>query len=123
VQTVSLGRRLGAYLIDAFVAVFSAVAIAGVHYPPERISEDPRDTLVISAFFIVEVALTTGLLGYSIGKRVLGMRVENRDGEPIGVLRALVRTALMFLVIPAVVMTDDKRGLHDLAAGSRVIRA
>ena len=122
-QTVSLGRRLGAYLIDAFVAVFSSVAIAGVHYPPERISEDPRDTLVISAFFIVEVALTTGLVGYSIGKRVLGMRVENRDGEPIGVLRALVRTALMFLVIPAVVMTDDKRGLHDLAAGSRVIRA
>jgi uncharacterized RDD family membrane protein YckC len=30
---------------------------------------------------------------------------------------------LLSLVIPAIVMNEDKRGLHDLAAGSRVIRA
>ena len=38
------------------------------------------------------------------------------NGGPV----ALVRTALLCLVIPALVMTDDKRGIHDLAAGSRV---
>jgi hypothetical protein len=34
-----------------------------------------------------------------------------------------VRTALLCLVIPAIVMNDDKRGIHDLAAGSRVAPA
>lgn len=117
-QTPSLLRRLGALLVDWIIASLSAVALAGVHYPPEDIKEN----LVITAFFVVEMSVLTGLLGYSIGKRVLGLKVESRDGRPIGLLRAFVRSLLLCLVIPALVMTDDKRGLHDLAAGSRVAR-
>jgi len=119
VETPSLGRRLGALLVDWIVAALSAVALTGVKYPPENI----RQNLVITAFFVGEVALLTGLLGVTIGKRIFGLRVEGPDGRPIGVPRAVVRTVLLALVIPAIVMNDDKRGLHDLAAGSRVIRA
>lgn len=115
----SLGRRLGALLIDWIIASLSAVALAGVHYPPEDIKEN----LVITAFFVVEVGLLTGLVGRSIGKRLLGLRVENPSGRPIGVPRALLRTALISIVVPAVIMTEDKRGLHDIAAGSRVVRS
>lgn len=115
----STGRRLLALLIDWVVAAFTAVALFGVHYPPEGIGEQ----LVINGVFVVEVALLVGLLGFSIGKRVMGLRVINPDGRPIGVPRALLRTVLLSLVIPAIVMTDDKRGLHDLAAGSKVVRA
>jgi uncharacterized RDD family membrane protein YckC len=122
VEIPSLVRRLGALLIDWVIAALSAVAIAGVHYPPAPLDEDPSDTFIIIAFFIVEVAVLTGLLGRSIGKRLLGMKVENPAGQPIGIPRALVRTALLCIVLPAIIMTDDKRGLHDLAAGSRVIR-
>ena len=118
-QTPSLLRRLGALLIDWIVASLSAAALAGTHYPPDDIKEN----LVITAFFVVEMSLLTGLLGFSIGKRILGLKVENRDGRPIGLVRAFVRSLLICLVIPAIVMTDDKRGLHDLAAGSRVARA
>ncbi len=118
-QTVSLGRRLGALFIDWIIAALSGVAVAGVSYPPK----DPKENLIITGIFIVEVALLTGLLGFSIGKRIFGLKVENVDGRPIGVGRAVIRTALVCLVIPAIVMTDDQRGLHDLAAGSRVIRA
>jgi uncharacterized RDD family membrane protein YckC len=119
VQTASLGRRLGALFIDWIIAGLSAVAVAGVSYPPKNLTEN----FIITGFFVGEVSLLTGLLGYSIGKRILGLKVENRDGRPIGILRALVRTALLCLAIPALVMTEDRRGLHDLAAGSRVIRA
>ena len=69
------------------------------------------------------MAVLTGLLGFTIGKRIFRLKVENVEGQPIGILRAFLRSALVCLVLPAVVMTDDKRGLHDLAAGSRVIRA
>lgn len=71
--------------------------------------------------FWLQVSVLVGFLGYSIGKRLLGLRVINAEGAPIGLLRAMLRTALLCLVIPAVLMTDDKRGLHDLAAGSKEI--
>jgi uncharacterized RDD family membrane protein YckC len=116
VQTPPLLRRLGALLVDWIIASLSSAALAGTHYPPKDIKEN----LVITAFFVVEMSVLTGLLGYSIGKRIFGLKVENPDGRPIGIPRALVRSLLICLVIPALVMTDDKRGLHDLAAGSRV---
>ena len=119
----SLIRRLGALLIDWIIASLSAVAIAGVSYPPAPLDEDASQTFIIIGFFVLEVGVLTGLLGRSIGKRLLGMKIENRDGQPIGVPRALLRTVLMVLVLPAIVMTDDKRGMHDLAAGSRVVKA
>lgn len=118
-QTVSLARRLVALGIDWVLAMFSAAAIADVTVPPQGL----RQSLVVSGVFIVEVALLTGLLGFSIGKRVMGLRVERPGGRPIGVPRALLRTLLLSLVLPAVVMTDDRRGLHDVAASSRVIRS
>ena len=39
-----------------------------------------------------------------------------------GPLRALVRTALLCLVIPAVVWGPDGRGLHDVVAGTTITR-
>ncbi len=118
----SIGRRLVALMIDWVIAAFSAVALfgfTGVRYPPADVS----DQLVINAVYIVEVAVLVGLLGFSIGKRVMGLRVINADGEPIGLIRAFLRTALLSFVLPAIVMTEDKRGLHDLAAGSKVVYA
>lgn len=117
VEIASLGRRLGALLIDWFIAVFSAAALTGNAVPPDG----PRQGLITTGFFIAEVALLTGLLGVSIGKRIFGLRVEAPNRRPIGVPRAVIRTVLLSLVLPALVMTDDRRGLHDIAAGSRVI--
>lgn len=118
-DTPSLGRRIAALFIDWAVAALSAVALTSVSYPPKN----PAQNLMIVGFFIVEVALLTGLLGVTIGKRLMGLKVENPQGKPIGIPRAVIRTALLSLVLPAIVMNDEKRGLHDIAAGSRVARA
>jgi uncharacterized RDD family membrane protein YckC len=118
VQTPSLLRRLGALLVDWIIASLSAAALAGTHYPPKDIKEN----LIITAFFVVEMSVLTGLVGFTIGKRIFQLKVENPDGQPIGVARAFVRSLLVCLVIPAIVMNDDQRGIHDLAAGSRVAR-
>jgi uncharacterized RDD family membrane protein YckC len=117
VQTVSLGRRLVALVVDWVIAMLSAAVVARISVPPEGV----REGLVVSAVFIVEVGVLVGLLGFSIGKRVVVLRVEGPDGRPIGVLRGLLRTFLLSLVLPALVMTEDRRGLHDLAARSRVV--
>ena len=119
VQTVSIGRRFAALVIDWVIAVLSAAAVANSTVPPEGL----RESFLVSGIFVLEVGLLVGLLGFSIGKRLLGLQVEGPDGRPIGVPRALLRTFLLALVIPALVRNDEGRGLHDIASSSRVVRA
>jgi len=70
----------------------------------------------------VQMTVLTGLLGASIGQRVLGMAVVRLDRHPVGLPRAAVRSLLICLAIPPLVFDRDSRGLHDLAAGTVVVR-
>ena len=116
-QEPSLLRRIAALSIDWFIALATAAALTGTPMFREGRVNEWIPLLV----FWLQVSVLVGFLGYSIGKRLLGMRVINAEGAPIGLLRAMVRTALLCLVIPAILMTEDKRGLHDLAVGSKEI--
>ena len=73
--------------------------------------------------FCAEVYLLTALTGFTVGKRLLGLRVARLDGKPVGFWWSLVRTILLITVIPALVTDRDLRGLHDRAANTIVIRA
>jgi uncharacterized RDD family membrane protein YckC len=110
-------RRIGALFIDWIIAMFSAAAISGT-----SISDPQANPFWPLAAFFVEVSLITGLLGYSIGKRVFGIRVIRQDGSPIGFPRAVLRTALVCLVIPVLIQSEHQRGLQDVATGSMVAR-
>lgn len=116
----SIGRRLGALFVDWMIAVLTSAAIT---MTPPLWGEDRAPGWVPMLAFFVEVTLLTGLLGVTIGKRLFGLRVIDVDGRPPGLGRAALRTALLCLVLPALIMTDDKRGLHDLAAGTKVVHA
>ena len=61
-------------------------------------------------------------LGGSPGHRLMGMYLVRVSGGWTGLWRPIVRTALLFLIIPAVVADDDHRGLHDKAAGTILLR-
>ena len=75
------------------------------------------------AIFAAEVYLLTALTGFTVGMRLIGLRVVRLDGRPVGFVWALVRTVLLLAVIPAVVFDRDTRGLHDRAANTVVVRA
>jgi uncharacterized RDD family membrane protein YckC len=105
-----MGRRLLALLVDWLAS--TAVALA--------IFQSAGWTLVV---FSVEVYLLTALTGFTVGKRVLGMRVARLDGRPVGFWWALVRTILLIAVIPPLVTDRDLRGLHDRAANTIVLRS
>ena len=109
-SVASMGRRLLALLIDWLAS--TVVAIALFH--------SAGWTLVV---FSVEVYLLTALTGFTVGKRLLGLRVARLDGKPVGLLWSLVRTILLITVIPPLVSDRDLRGLHDRAANTIVIRA
>lgn len=110
------GRRIAALFIDWFVALLTVAAVTQTSL---FASNGGSSWYPLVAFWL-EVSVLTGLLGYSFGKRLAGLEVVDPDGRPIGLLRGAVRTLLVCLLVPPLVVNQDRRGLHDLAAGSIV---
>jgi uncharacterized RDD family membrane protein YckC len=108
-SVAGIGRRLGALMIDWLMC--TAIALAVFH--------DQYWTIVV---FAAEVYLLIALTGFTVGKRLLGLRVVRLDGRPVGLFWSLVRTILFLVVIPPLVFDQDQRGLHDKAANTVVIR-
>jgi uncharacterized RDD family membrane protein YckC len=56
---------------------------------------------------------------------LLGLRLirADRPTEAVGPGRILLRTFLLFLLVPALVFDRDGRGLHDRLSETAVVRA
>ena len=108
-SVAGMGRRVLALLIDWLACMLIALAAFHSQYW----------TLPI---FAVETYVLTSLTGFTIGKRLLGIRVARLDGKPVGFGWALVRTLLLLTVIPPLVTDRDWRGMPDRAANTIVIR-
>jgi uncharacterized RDD family membrane protein YckC len=122
-SVAGVGRRLGALIIDwlACLLITSAV-LRGAHHGiafSVAIGQARGWTLGV---FAAEVFVLTALTGFTLGKRLLSIRVARLDGRPVGLLASLVRTFLLLLVVPPLVLDKDLRGLHDKAARTIVIR-
>jgi uncharacterized RDD family membrane protein YckC len=71
---------------------------------------------------IIEYAFFLGLFAQTPGMWAARIRcVSVVTGGRIGVFRAALRGALLALVIPALIMDERRRGLHDRAANSIVL--
>lgn len=115
--TASWGRRVIALFLDWF-ACLGVTALIGATI---ELSETATRLAPLGVLF-VELTLLVGLVGSSLGHRLVGIRVLRLNGGRVGLPRAAVRSALTCLVIPAAVFDQDRRGLHDLAAATVVIR-
>jgi uncharacterized RDD family membrane protein YckC len=116
-QRAWFGRRVVAFLLDWFASVL--VALLAFPQFGYGTNESMLATLLI---FTAEVIVLTWLTGASFGQRIVGLRVISIDGGRLPLWRVVIRTALILLVIPAVVYDDQGRGLHDRLAASVVVR-
>lgn len=105
-----LGRRILALLIDWGSAVL--VSVAFFHY---------NAWATLGVFAIAQVVFLLTANG-SIGHLVLGLRVVPVAGGYLGPWRPFARTALLCLVIPAVIWDRDQRGMHDRLVGTVLVR-
>jgi uncharacterized RDD family membrane protein YckC len=111
----SFPRRLGAVVVDWVLCVLV------VRLLPLDVTHGGLASFAPLAAFALENLLLVGTIGATAGHRVFGLQVwQVRPGAfP---LQVLVRTLLLCLFVPAVVVGRDGRGLHDLAAGTRIVR-
>ena len=114
-RSAGLGRRAAAIALDWLVALLLARLIPGAEYGS---ADYAIATLAIFAF---EIIVLTWLTGSSFGQRILGIAVVSETGRRLPLWRIIVRTALICVVIPALVYDSQRRGLQDLAVGSRVV--
>lgn len=112
VRPANFGRRFAALLIDWALCLM----VAAFYADPRVVAWPPV------AVLIVLNTVGIGLFGQTPGMAVAGVRcISVFDGGAIGLARGLLRAILLALLIPAVIMDTDRRGLHDRAAGSIVI--
>nr|WP_245712940.1 RDD family protein [Micromonospora nigra] len=109
-----MGRRFGALVIDWVLCLLVANTFA-----------DPtRDAWAPVVVLIVEYGFFLGLFAQTPGMFITKIRcVAWYDGGRIGLVRALLRGLLLALVVPALLMDEHRRGLHDRLTGSVITAA
>ena len=116
-ETASWGRRVLALVVDWF----ACVAVVSLFTPVFGTTGGPGSTYTL-VLFVVESAVLTCTVGGSFGKMATRLRVVRVDnGGRLDPLRSLARAILVALVIPPLVFRPDRRGLHDIAAGTATV--
>ncbi|GAB3201489.1 RDD family protein [Geodermatophilus arenarius] len=106
------GTRVLAFLVDAFL---SAV-VAGLFTAPDL----PGNWSLLS-FAVVYVVFLVAV-GQTPGMRLLGLRLAHpHPASRLAPWRAVVRTGLLMLLVPALVVDADGRGLHDRVTDTAVV--
>jgi len=129
------GRRLAAAAIDAAMALaFAAppLVLAAGTLPrgADLAAVLPQGAALAAVIAFAHAALGHVLLGATLGKRLLGLRVAGPDGAPPSLARSAARAVLALVgsvplgLGPAVALfTRSGRALHDIAARTVVVRA
>jgi uncharacterized RDD family membrane protein YckC len=128
--------RCGALLID-YIALVSLV-VAGTLFSRmfgggARAAGNSAETagmLLAVALALFNLGIIPGLTGFTLGKWATGLRIERNDGGNLGIGRALLRHfigyplsfALLGLGFVMAAVTVHGRGLHDIIAGTIVVR-
>ncbi len=128
--------RCGALLVDYIVLaaiVVLGTLIARMLGGGARSAGNSAETMGVLAAAgaaFLNLGVAAGLTGQTLGKWATGLRIERIDGEELGIGRALVRHfvgyPLSFLILGLgfliAALTPSGRGLHDMIAGTIVVR-
>jgi uncharacterized RDD family membrane protein YckC len=107
------GTRVGAFCVDAL----GSALVAGLFTAPQL----PGNWALVA--FAAVTVVTLVAFGQTPGMRLLGLRLAHpRPGQRLAPWRAVVRTALLCLLLPALLVDSDGRGLHDRLTDTAVVR-
>jgi uncharacterized RDD family membrane protein YckC len=116
-----MGRRVLALLIDWVLCYLIVSAVT--HHSVTKVTDSAylATQYWTPVVFFLEIWLLTAMSGFTVGKRLLGIRVMRTSGARPGFGWAALRTVLLFLVVPPLLSDRDLRGLHDRASDTVVV--
>jgi uncharacterized RDD family membrane protein YckC len=116
------GPRFAAFVVDALASGLVAALFvhkSGAHTFADRL---PGTWSLIP--FALDYLIGTLVAGRTLGMYLFGLRMIRVEKDvAVDPWRALVRTALLVLLVPALVFDRDGRGMHDRLTDTAVVRA
>jgi hypothetical protein len=109
--------RVGALIIDWAACMIIALGFFG---SAVLTGGGWRAWMILTTFF-VETTVLSWLAGGSFGQLISRIAVVRLDVKPLGLPRAVLRAFLVSLALPPLIISTERRGLQDLAAGTVVI--
>lgn len=119
-------RRFVALCIDWFACMLIASVIFSpfVPFTPNLIFGSPDLSLAVLALFVLETCFLVWLIGGSFGQRLVGLSVVSVIGPGrVTLWRSLVRSLMVALVLPPLIVDGQGRGLQDRVAQTEVMRS
>lgn len=123
----SAGARIGAFAVDSIASTLIAALFVQALHSGRSEHRDFADRLpgywsLIP--FAVDYVLGMLVAGRTLGMYLFGLRIIRVDQTAaVNPWRAVLRTVLLMLLVPAVVFDKDGRGLHDRYTDTAVVRA
>jgi uncharacterized RDD family membrane protein YckC len=115
------GQRLGAFVVDAVASALVAALFVQAGHGHGTAGRLPGSWSLIP--FAIDYVVGVLVAGRTLGMYLVGLRLVRVDRTtPVGPARAVGRTALLLLLLPAVVWDRDGRGLHDRLTDTAVVR-
>lgn len=115
------GQRLGAFVVDAVASGLVAGLFVQASAASGAAGHLPGSWSLIP--FAIDYIVGVLVAGRTLGMYLFGLRLVRVD-RPAAVdpWRAVVRTALLLLLLPAVIWDRDGRGIHDRLTDTAVVR-
>jgi uncharacterized RDD family membrane protein YckC len=113
------GPRIAAFIVDALVSGLVAALF---------VRSNSTTGHLPGSWSLIPLAIdyVAGMLiaGRTLGMYLFGLRIIRVDANlPVTPLRAIARTLMLFLLLPALIFDRDGRGLHDRYTDTAVIRS
>jgi uncharacterized RDD family membrane protein YckC len=115
------GQRLGAFLVDAIASGLVAALFVQLAHGRGAVGHLPGSWSLIP--LSLDYLVGTLVAGRTLGMYLFGLRLVRVDRvAAVDPGRAVVRTVLLFMLLPAVIWDRDGRGLHDRLTDTAVVR-
>ena len=128
IQYGTLINRLKAILIDVLVLVGLCMIATAIFSRIGYVSDTIRMVVFIFIFLLYDPLLTS-IFGATIGHLIIGLKIRRAKDItrklifPMALIRFIIKGTLGFISLMTISTTKKNRAIHDIVAGSVVLKA
>jgi len=127
----TISREYGGFWIRFVAAIIDGILLAIVQFIIGLVIDDQTTTTLINIVlgWLYFAGMESSANQATLGKRAMGLQVTDLDGNRIGFGKAtgryfakIISALILFIGYFMIGFTEKKQGLHDMIAGTLVIK-